>query len=396
MTVFPFQRLTSHAAFAFLGNSRSQAAFNAANESGAHPAAVDRYVTWPSILKFDNDLHSPFGASPDPQFLWMQPTAAGQSIGVAVASRPFTAPEDSDTSFTVYFTAFADNAMEASIELFENVGGTYVYVNPQPAGLGVPLVAGTPEMPATGLFELQPPYAWQDVRHYSTTFRVPANANTYKIVVSLKGLNYLIPAPTLPNPAALRFITDIYAERPAICGQFASDTQSFRTIITSTANIPSVICSGQLFTLNMDTFIRFLCDQQSGGGFTIDEIFVEIVTPDTAALTGNYASNPDLPGPIFVEFISSAQALVNFTNLIYDIQPSPTPVSIIENYVPFFTWELLAASEPHTGPIEIAISVTGQTFIGAGCEGPPHFDGYNLTLSLAAQLVPPTHLCCLP
>ena len=221
MTIIPFDRLTSNTTEVFLGADRAQAAFNAANSIGVSPDAVARYATWSSLKKFDNDTtsqpFSPFGAVTNPEYIWNQPTSDGQTAAFAIASNEFIAESD----FSVFLGAFADNAMEAKIELFisSGPGNPFTKASPQPDGLDeFLLIAGEPNNPAVGLTINNPPFTFQDIRMFSTVFTspIPVLDSSFKIVVSFEGTNYLIQPQyasnpsSLNNPAGLQFIVDIY------------------------------------------------------------------------------------------------------------------------------------------------------------------------------------------
>lgn len=216
MAILPFQRLTSNTTTVFLGADREQAALNAANATGDHPNLVARFPSWPSLQKFDNDNSlepfSPFGNVSNPQYIWDKTTTAGQTAAFAIASSIFSSfGPDLKTTFSIFLVAFADNAMEAKIEMFEEIGGTFVNADPQPAGLDeFLLVAGDPNTPAVGITETEP-FNWQDIRVYSTHFELPPS-KSWIIVVSFEVTNYLPTANNLnnPNPAGLQFMVDIY------------------------------------------------------------------------------------------------------------------------------------------------------------------------------------------
>jgi hypothetical protein len=228
MSISPFQRLVSNTEDVFLGADRNQAAINAANNTGDHPDAIARRITpptWPSLQKFDNDTtaqsFSPFGSVPNPEYIWNQPTSDGQTVAFAIASEEFSVPAGQTASFSVSLDAFADNAMEAKIELFEEIEGSFVKTTPQPSGLGEFLmIAGDPDNPAVGLTIDGPPYTFQDVRVYSTRFTTPLNqppvARTFKVVVSFEATNYLQQPiyssnpSSVNNPAGLQFVIDLY------------------------------------------------------------------------------------------------------------------------------------------------------------------------------------------
>ncbi|SIS01116.1 hypothetical protein SAMN05878482_1096 [Peribacillus simplex] len=226
-TSFPFSRLVSNTATVFLGADRAQAALNAANFTGDNPDPVSRRVdppTWPSLQKFDNDdstqSFSPFGGVPNPDYIWDLPTSDGQTTAFAVSTGSFLTLPATTSIFTVSLVAFADNAMEAKIELFERTGGVgspFAKAFPQPEGLDeFLLIAGKPNNPAVGLTIDSPPFTFQDIRMYSTHFTAP-EIGVFKIVVSFKGTNYLIQPQyastpsSLNNPAGLQFMVDIYS-----------------------------------------------------------------------------------------------------------------------------------------------------------------------------------------
>ncbi|MEQ7052881.1 NHL repeat-containing protein [Paenibacillaceae sp. P-4] len=226
MSIEAFQRLVSNATSVFVGTNIDQAALNAANGTGTNADQVARTlapVAWPLLEKYDNDnslqAYSPFGGVPNPEYVWKLPVSDGQTSAFAAASAPFLIPAGASVSFSLFLNAFADNAMEARIEIFEDTGGAgtgpFAKSAVQPAGLDdFFLMAGDPNMPALGLLETQP-YNWQDIRVYSTRCLVsgsPTAARTFKIVVSFHVTNYLVMNP--PNPAGLQFAVDMYADGP--------------------------------------------------------------------------------------------------------------------------------------------------------------------------------------
>lgn len=222
MVIKSFERLTSNTNSVYLGTNMAQAAFNAANVQGSKPDAVVRYLdpVWSLLQKYDNDSsnqpYSPFGGTPNPDYIWEQPTSDGQRVAFASTTGAKFVTDGTTMSFSVFLVAFADNAMEAKIELFELMGGEqgdYVKAAPQPAGLDeLVLVAGKPNMPAEGLTEIEP-YNWQNICVYSTCFTVDAPENRIiKIVVSFEVTNYLVTNPPKPNPAGLQFFLDIYSD----------------------------------------------------------------------------------------------------------------------------------------------------------------------------------------
>jgi hypothetical protein len=107
------------------------------------------------------------------------------------------------------------------IELFEEIGGSFVKVALQPSGLGeFLLIAGEPNNPAVGLTINNPPFDFEDIRMYSTSFTTPDNlpsvSRTFKIVVSFEATNYLQQPiyssnpSSVNNPAGVQFDIDNY------------------------------------------------------------------------------------------------------------------------------------------------------------------------------------------
>lgn len=226
MSIEAFQRLVSSTTTVFLGADADQAALSAANGTGTNADIVPRTLdpeVWPALEKFDNDVSSqvfsPFGSVPNPDYVWDLPVSDGQSSSFAIASTPFLISAGLSVDFSVFLNVFADNALEAKIELFEDTGGAgtgpFVKTAVQPSGLDAfLLIAGDPNTPAVGLTEMRP-YNWQDIHVYSTRFSVSGSATvakTFKIVVSFHATNYLVTSP--PNPAGLQFVVDLYAEGP--------------------------------------------------------------------------------------------------------------------------------------------------------------------------------------
>ena len=214
-----FERLLSKVRFVRLGTGLRNAATNAANDEGPRPVLVDRYVEWPRVTEFNNDnvpagSPSPFANRGTPDYLWGDETAEeGEIYYFGIASNPFTVRAGEEVDFSAFLSAFADNAMEAVIVLFRERDGRYVPVDPQPTGLGgFILRAGEPGNPGAGLTETAP-YAWQNVRYYSTDFTVDQRGR-YKVAVAFKGTNYELPAEGTVNPAAIQFVVDLYITPP--------------------------------------------------------------------------------------------------------------------------------------------------------------------------------------
>ncbi|MDQ0879241.1 hypothetical protein [Peribacillus sp. V2I11] len=86
--------------------------------------------------------------------------------------------------------------MNAKIELYKEIGGSFVIASPQPSGVGCfLLIAGDPNNPAVGLTIDDPSYTFQDNRVYSTRFTSPSTPpvpSVFKIVVSFELTDYLI------------------------------------------------------------------------------------------------------------------------------------------------------------------------------------------------------------
>ncbi|RAP74528.1 hypothetical protein [Paenibacillus montanisoli] len=213
-------RDNSDSTHVFIGDSREQAASNAANNTGMKADLISRYPVWPSIQKFDNDTSetafSPLGNIPNAQYIWDLPTAAGQTAFFAIPSLIVgqgTGFAPVLLTFTV--VAFADNAMTMTIELFERIAGTFVKVDPQPQELGKTFIAGS-NNPATGITETAPAN-WQNIRMFSTLTGPPeviGDERIFAFVVSFEVTNYLPTGnnPANPNPAGLLFVIDSSVE----------------------------------------------------------------------------------------------------------------------------------------------------------------------------------------
>lgn len=220
----PFERLISNATTIYIGVDRDEAAYNAANATGGGTIDIDRLsLLWPAVRKFDNDIlvsgsPSPFTTTPNPGYVWNSPISDGQVTSYAVASKSFDVSIAFPVILNIFLVAFADNAMKAQISLFEQIGTSFSKVGTQPAGLGnIILIAGTPNVPVTGLTE-GAPFNWQDVRVYSTLFQAPPptippfEERIFKIVISFEVTNYLPLIPNATNPAGLQFLADIFVD----------------------------------------------------------------------------------------------------------------------------------------------------------------------------------------
>lgn len=196
-----------------LGTSLENAALNAANEVGPFAEIVRQTdVFWPDLEPYDNARFAPgiFPGIQDPQYIWDLPFSNGQQVFFGAATNPFQVNTGEFVIAQVTNTAFADNAFATRFLLFrQGIGGAFVQVTPQPAGLGnFLLVSGTPNNPETGLTETEPPFNWQNVRFYHTRFFI-TNPGVYKLVNAYQARNYLSSVPGALNPAALQFVTDL-------------------------------------------------------------------------------------------------------------------------------------------------------------------------------------------
>lgn len=218
----PFQRLISNGSTVFVGVDREDAEINAANGTGGKASIVPRLsATWPALKKYDNDVApgspSPFNSVPNPEYIWQPPITDGQTAAFAIASDSFTANGVEVVRMSVNLAAFADNAMETKITLFERKADTtFAKVEIQPNGLNdYILISGTPNTPATGLTEFMP-FNWQNIRVYSTFFAAAAidlaNPRVLKVVISFEPTNYLPSILGATNPAGLQFIVDLYKD----------------------------------------------------------------------------------------------------------------------------------------------------------------------------------------
>jgi len=172
--------------------------------SGAGQLATEEpqsFMWWPNLQKFVNDS-TPFGQTANPVYIWERVTSDGQSLGFAIASNPFTITATSQLE--IHLTAFADNALEAQLDLLDTATNTIVSTPP----LGVLLTDGSMN-PNTGVtVETSPPYNWQSIRYYSVATS-PIPAGSYRVIVSFQVMNYNNFSGH-PNPAGLSFVADIY------------------------------------------------------------------------------------------------------------------------------------------------------------------------------------------
>ncbi|ULM99889.1 hypothetical protein L8956_26590 (plasmid) [Peribacillus frigoritolerans] len=345
MTISPFQRLVSNTSDVFLGVGREQAAMNAANNTGNHPDLVDRFLRcpqWPSINKYDNDTttqsFSPFGGDSNPDYIWDLPTSDGQTVAFAIASDQFTIPAGSTASFSVSLAAFADNAMEAKIELFERIGGSFVKAAPQPSGLGdLLLVSGDPNNPAIGLTINDPPFTFQDIQVYSTRFTAPSS-KILKIVLSFEATNYLIQPQfasnpsSLNNPAGLQFVVDIYAENPAFLYVSNVDDNTVEIYDISNPATPAHITQFGAVDLTQPRGMAIIGTTLYVTNFNGASVEIYDITIPTAPVRITEINGGNLGGPNFLAitgttlYVSSTADVVD----IYDISNPTAPVHVTD------------------------------------------------------------------
>ncbi|KAA2301321.1 hypothetical protein FY526_25625 [Clostridioides difficile] len=101
----------------------------------------------------------------------------------------------------INLTAFADNAMEAQIDLVDATTNTIISTPP----LGVLLLDGSMD-PTPVVLDF--PFNWQNIRFYSIPTG-PLPAGEYKVIVSFTVVNYL-QYMSYPDPAGLSFVADVY------------------------------------------------------------------------------------------------------------------------------------------------------------------------------------------
>ncbi|NQX67017.1 right-handed parallel beta-helix repeat-containing protein [Paenibacillus alba] len=195
----PVQRLSSNPTNVYVASDRDMAVAAANLGIGTLAVEVPQFPIWPSLKKFVNDNNPVFGAVPDAITIWSSTTAPGQVLGFAAATNSFTLAAEGQV--LINLTAFADNAMEAQIDLVDATTNTLISTPP----LGILLLDGS--MDPTPVI-LDPPFNWQIIRCYSiTTGLIPAGL--YKVIVSFTVVNY-DQYMSFPDPAGLSFVADIY------------------------------------------------------------------------------------------------------------------------------------------------------------------------------------------
>ena len=200
--VTPIQRLVSNPSTVYITADRNSAVLAAI--SGIGQIATEQpqlYMWWPNLQKFAND-NSPFGGTPNPVYIWDNTTSDGQTRGFALSSNPFIL--DTSSQLVINLNAFADNALEAQIDLVDAATNQIISAPP----LGALLTDGSMN-PSTGVtVETSPPYNWQSIRFYSVV-TAPILPGSYKVIVSFQVVNYSNFSGS-PNPAGLAFVADIY------------------------------------------------------------------------------------------------------------------------------------------------------------------------------------------
>ncbi|MFB9279465.1 right-handed parallel beta-helix repeat-containing protein [Cohnella cellulosilytica] len=200
--VTPIQRLVSNPSSVYITTDRNSAVLVAI--SGIGQVATEQpqlYMWWPNLQKFAND-NSPFGGTPNPVYIWDNTTSDGQTRGFAISSNPFIL--DAASQLVINLNAFADNALEAQIDLVDAATNQIISAPP----MGALLTDGSMN-PNTGVtVETSPPYNWQSIRFYSVV-TAPILPGSYKVIVSFQVVNYSNFS-GYPNPAGLAFVADIY------------------------------------------------------------------------------------------------------------------------------------------------------------------------------------------
>ncbi|WP_211091278.1 HYR domain-containing protein [Metabacillus sediminilitoris] len=176
------------------------------------------------------------------------------------------------------------------------------------------------------------------------------------------------------------------------CSETISDTQSALCgAITNTLTAPQIICSNETFVINLITLINVACGPGFAGGFTIDQIFAQILTGN-ATFTGNVVPGEIPPSDVFLADPPNI-IQISYDDAIFEVGPGE---SIVRTFDPFVGIEVVASATIIEEPIIIELSVTGQSFLDTGCTCGPNFDGYIINHSLELLLVPSTHPCCTP
>lgn len=254
---------------------------------------------------------------------------------------------------------------------------TVGYYNGSFAFLGYGLIAFIP----SGRLPAIADNDWQEI--YQTAAPAPDGATQALVIVN-----------KLPQAGSADILIDDIAllqETPEICFRKIRDEQSaVNRALVMTAVMPKVICSGEAFFVDLNAIVSLLCGFNGFGGLTVDEIFGEVISGNVA-FTGEINPGTNSPGSIIFDVLNPDQIHLLFGNAVFDKQSGNDLQFVLK---PFVGIELEASATNIVEPVVIQFTVTGQTFLGNTCLGGPHFEGYNLTFTLEAFLVPPGHPCC--
>ncbi|MGE6669486.1 right-handed parallel beta-helix repeat-containing protein [Paenibacillus xylanexedens] len=197
--ITPVQRLSSSTTNVYVAADRDTAVAAANLGTGTLAVEVAQFPLWSILTEFNNDNNPVFGAVPNPVIVWDATTAPGQVFGFAAATDSFTFSAAGEV--LINLTAFADNAMEAQIDLVDATTNTIISTPP----LGVLLLDGSMD-PTPVVLDF--PFNWQNIRFYSIPTG-PLPAGEYKVIVSFTVVNYL-QYMSYPDPAGLSFVADVY------------------------------------------------------------------------------------------------------------------------------------------------------------------------------------------
>lgn len=207
MPIIPIQRVVSSTTNTVAAIDRATAVSNLLAGSSSNVVNVGNIGGYPEIVKYTNDNNTAFGGTTDPQIIWSQiPTVSGESHGFAVQSDLIPLSVGIINSFLISLAVFCDNAHLSRIQIVNDLG---VFLVPQPTGLDVDLLDGS-----LNIFTAETlPYNWQRVRYYTipVSLGTITAATNVRFVFSFSAVNYNID-PSLPNPAGLAFIADIYSD----------------------------------------------------------------------------------------------------------------------------------------------------------------------------------------
>ncbi len=194
----------------FVGPDLASARSAAIAGTGTSATLVPRQPVWENITRFTNDNGTFANYSPavqDPDYIWDSVTENAQFVSFSVASQ--TQAVSADTSLSLYVTAMSDNALQMQIDLVDATTGTIIPTS----GLSILLTDGSFD-PTSGITtDVNFPYNWQNVYHYSIS-TPPLAAGSYQLVLSFNAVNY-DQLPGRANPAGLQFLADLYAATDA-------------------------------------------------------------------------------------------------------------------------------------------------------------------------------------